>query len=152
LRVRTAVPDDIPGIVQIERDSPSAAHWPEAYYRKMFEDGTVPGRVLLSAEDETGLQGFLVAAHFGNEWELENVVVCPRARRSGVGTMLLVELLKLASGEHGRQMFLEVRESNMAARKLYEKFAFCVTGRRPGYYSSPAEDAILYRLQFANPK
>ncbi len=149
MRVRTAVPEDIPGILEIERESPSAGHWPEPHYRRMFGDDTVPHRVLLSAEDEAGLQGFLVAAHFGDEWELENIVVSPQARRKGIAGLLLKSLLQCAQQEGGREMFLEVRESNQAARQLYEKVGFNVTGRRPSYYSDPAEDAILYRLQFA---
>ena len=42
-------------------------------------------------------------------------------------------------------MFLEVRESNIAARKLYEKAGFEPTGRRKSYYTDPLEDALLYR-------
>ena len=45
-------------------------------------------------------------------------------------------------------VFLEVRESNRAARALYEKWAFLESGRRRGYYKDPEEDAILYRLDF----
>ena len=49
-------------------------------------------------------------------------------------------------------MFLEVRESNAAARTLYEKAGFEQTGRRHSYYTSPLEDAILYRLRALRPE
>ncbi len=43
-------------------------------------------------------------------------------------------------------ILLEVRESNLPARRLYEKHAFRDVGRRRMYYKDPAEDAILYEL------
>ena len=50
--------------------------------------------------------------------------------------------------EGAAAVFLEVRESNRAARALYEKWAFLESGRRRGYYKDPEEDAILYRIDF----
>ena len=47
-----------------------------------------------------------------------------------------------------KAVFLEVRESNYAARALYEKWAFVESGRRRRYYQDPNEDAILYRIDF----
>ena len=61
---------------------------------------------------------------------------------------LLGELLDSARAKDAAAVFLEVRESNQAARALYEKWAFRESGRRPRYYKDPAEDAILYRLDF----
>ena len=52
------------------------------------------------------------------------------------------ERVRVAGAKHFR---LEVREANLAARRLYEKCGFRVEGRRRGYYRDPAEDAILYR-------
>ena len=82
------------------------------------------------------------------EWEIENIAVAGPARRRGLGTRLLGELLDLARGRGADAVFLEVRESNHAARALYEKWAFLESGRRRGYYKDPEEDAILYRLGF----
>ena len=55
-------------------------------------------------------------------------------------------LLRRAQSEGATAIFLEVRESNHAARSLYEKWAFSESGRRPRYYTQPEEDAIVYRL------
>jgi ribosomal protein S18 acetylase RimI-like enzyme len=68
------------------------------------------------------------------------------ARRRGFGTRLLGEFLRRAQSEGATAIFLEVRESNHAARSLYEKWAFSESGRRPRYYTQPEEDAIVYRL------
>jgi ribosomal-protein-alanine N-acetyltransferase len=92
--------------------------------------------------------GFLVAQVIDQEWELENIVVAAPDQRRGLGSQLLHEFLDLICREHAEAAFLEVRESNHAARRLYEKFAFKQTGRRPHYYTQPDEDALTYRLNF----
>ncbi|HXP43141.1 MAG TPA: ribosomal protein S18-alanine N-acetyltransferase [Candidatus Acidoferrales bacterium] len=95
-----------------------------------------PGRIL----------AFLVAHGIDQEWELENIVVAEESRRHGIGARLINELIDLARANHGRRMFLEVRESNYVARALYRKMGFRETGSRVDYYSDPSEDAIVYRL------
>lgn len=90
--------------------------------------------------------GFLVARYIAPDWELENIVVDPNARRRGLGKHLLDALLAKARETNSESVFLEVRESNGSARALYESAGFHQTGRRKSYYSGPAEDAILYRL------
>jgi ribosomal-protein-alanine N-acetyltransferase len=72
--------------------------------------------------------------------------VAHSARRKGLGTRLLDALLAAARETHSTSVFLEVRESNAAARSLYEKAGFNQTDRRKSYYTNPPEDAILYRL------
>ena len=94
--------------------------------------------------------GFLVSARIDHEWELENIVVVQGSRRNGVGRRLLEALLAEARQTNGSSVFLEVRESNVPARALYEKSGFTQAGRRRAYYQNPWEDAILYRWQPSN--
>src|SRR5438128_1704079 len=81
--------------------------------------------------------------------ETENIAIARSARRGGLGTRLLGEFVDLARAEGAESVFLEVRESNRAARLLYEKWSFTERGRRKKYYQDPEEDAILYHLGFA---
>jgi ribosomal-protein-alanine acetyltransferase len=104
----------------------------------------------VSAEAEissasTALAAFLVARHVAPDWELENIVVAPSARRKGLGTRLLRALFARARDTNSDSVFLEVRESNSPARALYERAGFPETGRRKSYYANPSEDAVLYR-------
>ena len=46
-----------------------------------------------------------------------------------------------------KSLFLEVRENNTAARKLYEKTGFVEVGMRKNYYSNPTENAVLYKME-----
>lgn len=150
--IRTAVAADIPNILDLERACDTAAHWTEEQYRQIFqafEDNHE--RLLLIAEDGAhGFGGFLVAHRVHQEWELENIVVVPDARRKGLATMLLRELVSRAQAARGEFVFLEVRESNAAARAFYVKAGFEETSRRKAYYANPVEDAVLYRLRIAS--
>ena len=100
-------------------------------------------------EEEVTIQGFLVARTVEREWEIENIAIAGAARRRGLGSRLLGEFLDLARKRGAESVFLEVRESNRAARALYAKWAFVESGRRNGYYHEPDEDAVVYRLTYA---
>jgi ribosomal-protein-alanine acetyltransferase len=91
--------------------------------------------------------GFLVASHVVGVWELQNLVVDPSLRRTGLGMRLLEDLLESARKCNSDALFLEVRESNTPARKLYEKAGFIEVERRRGYYMRPLEDAVIYRYK-----
>jgi [ribosomal protein S18]-alanine N-acetyltransferase len=102
--------------------------------------------VALIIQEEACVHGFVVARAVGGEWEIENIAVSGQARKRGLGTRLLGELLDLARARGAEAVFLEVRESNRAARALYEKWSFLESTRRTHYYHDPEEDAILYRM------
>ncbi len=147
IRVRPATFDDLPAILSLEHHSHKAAHWNEHAYRKAIEPGATPERLVLVIE-EGAVLGFLVAQVLADEWEIENIAVSSPARRRGLGSRLVSELLDRARKRGARAVFLEVRESNRAARLLYEKWAFLPAGRRKAYYTDPVEDALLFRFNF----
>jgi ribosomal-protein-alanine N-acetyltransferase len=97
-------------------------------------------------EEAGKLCGFVCARAVAGEWEIENVVVAAEFLRRGIADELLRELVQRAESE-ASAILLEVRESNLPARRLYEKHGFCEVGRRREYYREPAEDAILYALR-----
>lgn len=92
------------------------------------------------------LLGFLVARQTAPDWELENIATVPSLRRKGIGKQLLKALLDAARQTNSQAVFLEVRDSNAAARAFYETAGFQQIGRRKSYYKDPVEDAILYRF------
>jgi tRNA threonylcarbamoyladenosine biosynthesis protein TsaB len=158
VNLRRATAADIASVADLERACPAAAHWTEAQYRQLLQAEAGSERFVLVAEcslpsapgnagdrSTPALLGFLVARHLAPEWELENIVVAPAARRRGIGQSLLDTLLAGARETNSSVVFLEVRESNAAARSLYEKAGFQPTGRRKLYYANPSEDAMLYR-------
>src|ERR1700686_1420437 len=145
MRISLATPADIPALMALEERAATAAHWSREQYETVFS-GEAPPRTALIVEEEGGVQGFIAGRALGEEWEIENIAVTRPARRRGLGTRLLAEFLDLARRRGADTVFLEVRESNLAARRLYEKWAFVVSGRRKRYYREPEEDAVVYRL------
>jgi ribosomal-protein-alanine acetyltransferase len=164
VRVRPAEAADLPRLVEIAAHSATAAQWNPAEYQKLFatdhspiqprsqpeaqlEVGPQP-RTALVVEQNGQVVGFIVGRQVDDEWEIENIAVTGAARRCGLGSRLVGELLDLVRNRGGKSVFLEVRESNRAARSLYEKWAFIEVGRRKMYYQNPAEDALILKFKF----
>ncbi len=153
MKIRPAAAGHIPAMLALERDSATASHWQREQYDTVFREAS-PRRLALVIEaegvnGEVGLQGFLVARAVAGEWEIENIVVDEGFRRRGWGKRLLGEFIGMVRAEGAESIFLEVRESNLAARSFYQDSAFVESGRRKGYYSDPQEDAVVYRLSVA---
>ena len=146
MQIRPATIADIPSIMRLEQQSATAGHWTEHQYRQAVQNEGVTRLVLVAEDSEAMPRAFLVAQHLAPEWELENIVVGPTARRKGLGKRLLEALVTAAQKTNSTAVFLEVRESNAPARTLYESTGFQPTGRRKSYYTNPPEDAVLYRL------
>ena len=141
--IRSAALNDLPAMLAIEQQSPGAAHWTFEQYHKLVGSG-----VVLVAEEAGSLCGFVCAQAVAGEWEIENVVVAAEFLRRGIANELVRALIQRAESEAASAILLEVRESNLPARGLYEKHGFREVGRRRGYYRDPLEDAILYALRF----
>ncbi len=143
--IRPATPADIPLMRALELQADTAAHWAEREYDALFAPDTPTRTALVAAEADDDITGFVIARCGLDEWEIENVVVARNRRRSGIGSALVDELRIRAGSSGVPALLLEVRESNTAARRLYEKIGFSEVGRRPGYYQNPAEDALLLK-------
>jgi ribosomal-protein-alanine acetyltransferase len=148
LSIRPATSADLSAMMALEKHAATAAHWSVEQYEALFRVSS-PDRVALLIEEELRVQGFVIARVVSEEWEIENMAVAGPARRRGLGTRLFGDLLDRARARGAKAVFLEVRESNRAARALYEKWAFLESGTRKRYYKDPVEDAIRYRLDFA---
>lgn len=134
-------PTDLPRVLEIEEASFSTP-WSRATFRRILSQGNA-GTVVATAEGTA--VGYAVYWHVRDEVELGNLAVDPDHRRQGVARRLLHEVLASARREGAAALYLEVRESNRAARSLYGTEGFRNVGRRRGYYRSPAEDALVLR-------
>ncbi len=149
--IRIAIPDDVPSIRALEQQADTAAHWAEREYDALFAPDA-PTRIALVAGNEsaaTDIRGFVIARCTPDDWEIENVVVVQERQRSGIGTKLVQDVLLRAEARGATSVLLEVRESNLAARRLYEKLGFSEKGRRSNYYREPQEDALLLQIFLA---
>ncbi len=93
-----------------------------------------PGGRLLAMRRHEALVGFSLARILAGEAELLLLAIAPVARGAGLGGWLLASAMADARSHGAAEMFLEVREDNHAARRLYASRGFVEVGRRPGYY------------------
>ena len=144
VRIRPLTLRDVEGVLAVQSACPEIAQWAAAEYERVANRDTGAWVV----EDEAGIAGFLVARALVRETEILNLAVRLDARRTGVGTALLREAMSWSRSLEAERALLEVRPSNAAALKFYERHGFRIVGRRPGYYATPApvEDALLLDL------
>jgi ribosomal-protein-alanine N-acetyltransferase len=146
---------DLPLVRTWMRDDPQAPAWSEDDLSGLIRAASGNPRKTrraFVAEDGPLLVGFAVAAALfipeaPAECELEFVLVPPQARRRGIGSALMETVLAWAHDLGAKEIWLEVRKSNVRAARLYERCGFVITGCRPGYYVDPVEDALLMRCQ-----
>lgn len=135
-------PDDVDAVLEIERAS-FGVPWSEKTFRNLLRRSNAS--LLVAEEEGGGVAGYAVLWSVGREAELGNLAVRHGLRRRGVGRRLVAAVLRSAATSGARAVFLEVRESNDAARRLYDVAGFETVGRRRGYYTRPSEDALVMR-------
>lgn len=91
------------------------------------------------------VRGYVVAWFVADQGEIANLAVAPEGWGSGIGRALLDAAVKEARAREIEMVFLEVRDSNQRARRLYQSSGFEEVGRRREYYRRPVEDAIVLR-------
>ena len=146
MTVRTIESRDIEAVLAIQQASPDVAQWTREDYARVVA-GEMAGWV---AEREHGAIGFLTARRVASDLEILNFAVRADARRRGAGTALLRAVLAWGGGFHAENALLEVRASNAAALRFYERHGFKVTGQRPRYYTAPVEDALLLTAEIGS--
>ncbi len=165
LRIRAMAAEDLDAVMELDRGSEGAPHWSRAEYLGCLGESDNPAlhRYGLVAELPGNVAGFAVLRVLdavrgvllkdrrmipdaGAEAELESIVVAGGWRRRGIGEALLAEIEGLAKRCGAGWLELEVRASNAAAVRLYERSGLVEIGRRPGYYRHPEEEAVLMRV------
>lgn len=165
---RPLVAADIPGVVEVEKtahahpwkarhfdDSLAAGHWARLLALSPRADGD-PSHWAHAPTTRDGhwLLGYLIAMPGVDEVHLLNVTVAPAHRRAGWGRWMLRALVDWAATQAATCLWLEVRDSNTAARTLYRSEGWVEVGRRRGYYPHTAqqrEDAIVMRQDVPTP-
>ena len=150
--VRRAEPRDVGAICEIERECFAEPWSPDSVNDLISSDIAVclcfeeDGKVL-------GYGSFYFAAY---QAQINNVAVTKSARRRGIARMILSELIKISEKLGAESVTLEVRESNLPARALYESAGFEKDGIRKNYYHTPSsgtrENAILMSKRITDEK
>jgi ribosomal-protein-alanine N-acetyltransferase len=152
-RIRPAVPDeterpcdirpvaigDADAVREILRQSPQAGGLTKDAYGRSPEWN---GPLALVSESGGEVTGFLLGREVADEAEVFTFAVMPKCRRQGHGGALLTAAINGMRSRGVKNLFLEVRESNLGARQFYEAFGFSRIGYRKLYYRDPEEAAI----------
>jgi ribosomal-protein-alanine N-acetyltransferase len=118
--------------------------YPTPWSRAMFASELAkPTSICLGAFEGDELVGYIVNSRYVDAWHVMNVAVDPDRRRRGIATQLLEHLFELTLGDERRGYTLEVRITNDAAIRLYERLGFEPRGLRRGYYTDNREDALI---------
>jgi ribosomal-protein-alanine N-acetyltransferase len=148
-------------MLELDREIPTSANWSLEHYESLFRtaapelsryfvlvvEDPPESRRLTKSAPTSPIIAYLAAHCVGDEWGLQYIVVAKKSQHRGVGAYLMKEFISYVREAGGSRIFLEVRESNQSARRLYNTIGFEETGLRKSYYSNPPEDAILYQLR-----
>lgn len=143
--IEPALHGDLTAIAELEKGAFSDP-WSLASFESVLAEPAAYFAVARETETDV-ISGYVVAWFAADEGEIANLAVREPTRRRGIGSALLDGALAEGSRRGAENMYLEVRESNEAARMLYASRGFEEIGRRRGYYRRPVEDAIVLRRE-----
>jgi len=142
-KLREMTRADLNKVLDIERKS-----FEQPYTREIFEQELkIKVANLWVATHRKNILGYIDFWVVADEVELISIAVHPQFKRMGVGEMLLREMIHFVELKGLSFIYLDVRESNLTAQKLYSKFGFSKVGVRRRYYSDNQEDAIIMKKE-----
>jgi len=141
--IRELRESDLPSVVKIERLSFSTPWSETLFFNEIHMQRSIPKVAVI---DER-IAGYICANHVADEGHILNLAVHPDFRGKGIAKILVKNILEELKANACRFLYLEVRASNNAARKLYEDFGFSVVWTRKLYYTEPKEDAVIMMLR-----
>jgi [ribosomal protein S18]-alanine N-acetyltransferase len=130
---------EIPWVLEIERMSFSEP-WSESAFLNEILKSYAINRVAVRTNR---VIGYICVNYIIDEGHILNLAVHPDFRRQGIATILMNGAIHELKRKGCNYLYLEVRTSNSAAKKFYERFGFAVAGIRKDYYISPKEDAVI---------
>lgn len=140
--IRKAIKSDVPGVLEIEKSLFS-----DPWDKQLFTDTLdSKDKFFLVKEFNGSLAGYAIFEKVLDEGHVTNLAVAKQFQKMGIATELVGKIIDLAKDLKIREIFLEVRESNEAAKKLYSGFGFKEIAKRKAYYPKANEDALILKL------
>ncbi len=134
---------DVPELLRIEAASFGRPWSENAFLAELTHPASSAFLARVEAKnDGDAIAGYIFLRGALDEAEILKLVTAREWRRRGVASEILAR--SLAAAADARTVFLETRPSNRAAVAFYGKNGFHAVGRRPGYYTDPREDALIF--------
>lgn len=147
IMIRTAKVSDANQMVEVERAVYTGkAPWQASSF--MIEISKLGQRQYLVATINQQVIAFIGATflNYGNEVHITNLAVIPIWQNHNIGSQLLKIIIDQTKNLKIDKITLEVRKSNVAAQRLYQRLGFKITGVKVAYYDFDNEDAIDMQL------
>ncbi len=142
LHITAMTEREIEGISKLEKEC-FGEPWSAVSLKEELQN---PNARFFVATQNSEVLGYIGCILVCGEGSITNVAVKTRARRIGIASHLIETLINALKSEGAESIFLEVRTSNEAAQKLYEKFGFVICGERKDFYRNPLENAYIMKL------
>ncbi len=139
--IRQMTEEDVAAVAVLEAENFSRPWSHDAFYKTLSDENYI----VIIAKESDAVLGYCVLLCTGEEADITNVCTAPVARGKGVATEILTTLMEEGTSRGVTEFFLEVRESNTPARRLYTKLGFEEIGLRKNYYEEPKEHAVLMK-------
>lgn len=137
LKIKNVEISDLDSIVKIEEMS-----FENPWSRTSFEEELKSkSTTFLVAKINNELVGYIIIRYIDDEGYILNIAVHPEFRSLGIGKLLMKQVLEIANKLKLKNIYLEVRESNIIAKKLYHNLGFIEVGKRKRYYDN--ENGII---------
>lgn len=148
-QLRTAGTDDLAAIMAIENATFGTDAWSASVMRGELASDHTWYLVAFPPDDPGRIEAYagLFAPRGATEADIQTIAVADTARRHGLGRTIMLTLIAEAQRRGAREVFLEVRADNPAARELYRTLGFEELAVRPRYYQPDDVDAIVMRLR-----
>lgn len=144
MEIRRSIPADATQIAKLEAEIFSDP-WRE---EDIISTISTEGAMCYTALSDGEVCAYVIARQIPPEGEIYRIATRPSKRRRGIAYRLLDYAIKTERGNGLEALFLEVREQNTPARKLYSSYGFKEIGIRKNYYKNPSDNAVI--MAFAN--
>jgi ribosomal-protein-alanine N-acetyltransferase len=139
--IRRMTRADLPAVLAIE-----SVAFTSPWTCEMYEEEILAHDAIVMAGADGGIVGMMCGHRLFDEYEVTTIAVRPAERGRGLGRRLITDRIVAMRNDGVRFFFLEVRESNVPARKLYDSLGFKPIQIRRNYYRDPVENALVMAL------
>lgn len=139
IHIREMTLEDIEQVYDLEK-SIFSIPWSKNSFESSVKNKNT---LFIVAEEEGEILGYLGMYIFSDEADISNVAVSKQYRRQHIAKQMMDDILLKAQAAGVKHVTLEVRETNVAAIKLYENMGFVEAGIRKNYYEEPTENALI---------
>lgn len=139
---------DVPVLVGVEKVIYPESPWSAAQFKEELS-GVPKTRKYIVALDDNEIIGYAGIALAGDVADIHTLTVLPQFRRRGIASNMLKDLEAWALNKGISNFMLEMREGNIEAQPLYEKYGYQVISRRDNYYA-PGIHALIMRKEISH--